>query len=75
MAAVERADCPATYNRIIQFSSLRGLSFLRARGLEEGSFRTDFFGTSILFINNSPHEARLLLFPLWSLRWTAVELR
>ena len=71
---MERADCPATYNRIIQFSAVCGLSFLKARGLEEGNFRIDFFGTSILFINNFPRETTPL-FPLWSSRWTAVKLR
>src|SRR5580658_9481406 len=75
MAVTERVDCPATYNRIIQFSSGCGLSFLSTRDLEEGGFRTGFFDVATLLINNSPRKTTLPLFSPWSLKWTAVNLR
>jgi hypothetical protein len=49
IAATDRVDCPATYNRINQDSSLCGVPFFRAGGLGMGDLRTSFFEEAIFF--------------------------
>jgi hypothetical protein len=49
IAATDRVDWPATYNRINQDSSLCGLPFFRAGDLRAGGLGASFFEEAIFF--------------------------
>ena len=73
IAATDRVDCPATYNRISQDSSLCGVPFFRAGGLRAAALRTSFFEEAIFFFIQQLSGLRLALFSLWHLRHVAVD--